>query len=605
MNETKSHTIRLLIILVLLLAVYGIYGQILGHEFNNYDDELYITRNSLVLDGLHWENIIAAFFDTHVGHWHPITWLSHMSDVELYGLRAGGHLLTNLLLHLLNTVLLFLLLERLSGALWRSFLVTCLFAVHPLHVESVAWAAQRKDLLSTCFLFLALWTYASYARRPKLRTYLLLVFLFLLGLMSKPILVSFPLLLLLLDLWPLGRVQALINIQWESTEVKDFSKKSLALRAVWPLFREKIPLVILSLGSCLITVHAAKSAGALIPMTNYPLLHRLANASVSYATYLMKMVWPKDLAVFYPLPAEPQVTKAVGSALLILAITGIALWWWKRRPYLLVGWLWYLITLAPVIGIVQAGPQAMADRYTYISLLGPFIMLAWGGAEVLRKRRRWRFLEAAVAVSWLLALFFLACSQASYWRDSTTLFTHALSVTQGNYLAHNNLGSALYRKGKFQEAIQHYREAVRIRPGYAKAHANLGLIYMETGRWKEAQQELEQAIRLKPDLMKAYGVLADLYLRRGDPQRAITILKKALRVRPNYPLLHLLLVMAYLKLGDLEAAKAEYKVLEALDPRLARIFFPESPLEMEKMSLSLPSLSLDPSPPIMVGKNQS
>jgi len=483
---------RLLLAIVLALMVPAVFWPVSRHDFLNYDDNTYVTDNPRVAAGLTWEGTRWAFTATRAANWHPVTWLSHMLDTELFGLDPGRHHLVNVLFHTLNTVALFLLLTAMTGTLWRSAAVAALFGVHPLHVESVAWVAERKDVLSTLFWFLAAAAYLRYARRPAWGRYLPVAALFTLGLMAKPMLVTLPFVLLLLDFWPLGRWRGPVPARGGLSAVR----RGLLL--------EKVPLLVLAAGSSAVTFLAQQKGASVTSLEAFPLLPRIGNALVSYVTYLFKTAWPLDLAVFYPHPGSGTPLWRLLAAVAVLALLSIlAVVMSRRRPYLAAGWLWYLGTLVPVIGLVQVGAQAMADRYTYLPLTGVFIMAVWGVADAAG-RWRWGRWALAPATAALLALcMVMARGQSLVWGSSESLFRHTLAVTDGNHVAHKYLGIALRKSGKAEEALFHAREALRISPGDAELHNNVGAVYMELGTLPEAVSHLREALRLRPGYVLA------------------------------------------------------------------------------------------------------
>ena len=456
-NETQKSSFFTLrregvVCLFLVIGILAVYWQVGNHEFVNYDDKDYITENQHVQAGLTLKSIAWAFTSTYASNWHPLTWLSHMLDCEIYGLNPRGHHFTNVFFHILNSILLFLIFKRMTGAFWKSAFVAALFAIHPLHVESVAWAAERKDVLSTFFCMLTMGAYILYVENQGIKKYLLTVLLFTLGLMAKPMLITLPFVLLLLDYWPLGR----------------FNKRSPALQLIW----EKIPLFVLTAVSSIVTFLVQQKAMSSLEV--FPITARIFNALVSYLSYIVKMIWPFHLAIFYPYPGMPPVWQIAGACLLLVFISCIAIRTVRRYPYFAVGWLWYLGTLVPVIGLVQVGLQSMADRYTYIPLTGIFIIIAWGIPDLIAK---WRYKKIGlfITTTTLISILMICTwSQVGCWRNSITLFSHAINVTENNSVAHNNLGSAFADQGKASETIKHYAEALRIDPMYADAHYNLG-----------------------------------------------------------------------------------------------------------------------------------
>jgi tetratricopeptide (TPR) repeat protein len=536
-SAIRNRYARLLIIFLLVGVTLVAYESVRKYEFVDYDDDRYVTNNPRIRRGLSWNNVAWAMTATEVANWHPLTWLSHMMDCQLYGLNPAGHHLTNLLLHLANVVLLFWVLQQMTGALWPSAMVAALFAVHPLNVESVAWVAERKNVLSTLFWLLTMWAYVIYARRAGWRRYLLVAGLFVLGLMSKPMLVTLPCVLLLLDYWPLGRLSGRAAVEsaasYQRPDETDRHSRQVDLRApafaacALRLVLEKLPLFLLAAASSAITVEAQRLDGAFDAKV-LPLGTRLANALVSYASYIYKMIWPDHLAVLYPHPgASLQGWRVIVSALALTFITFLVVWGSKRFPYLMVGWLWYVGTLVPVIGLVQVGGQAMADRYSYIPLIGLFIIIAWGMTDLSRFVPARNYWLIGVAAAVLIALTMTARRQLSYWQNSITLFEHTLAVTDDNAIAHNNLGAVLVGKGRLDEGLAHLYEAVRLNPDYGTAYANIAFtLYQQAniaaqdeGRWEEAVDLYRRALELKPDFTEARQNLDLLLAKMGKKER--------------------------------------------------------------------------------------
>jgi tetratricopeptide (TPR) repeat protein len=481
--------IKYVIVLALMLATLGVFGNSLTYDFVNYDDPAYITGNDQVKQGFTADGIVWAFTTTKMGNWNPLTWLSHMADVQLYGLDPAGHRLTNVLLHTASTLLLFLLFQRMTGSLWRSAAAAALFAIHPLRVESVVWISERKDVLSTFLFLLALLAYVRYVARPGTARYLLVVLLFVLGLLAKPMLVTLPVVLLLLDYWPLHRFRSapLGGARPLQGEGSSFLK----------LMIEKAPLFLLSAIISAVTIWAQRHEQAMMSVADFPFLSRLSNAVLSYAKYLGMMFWPTDLAVLYPLPAQAQSVPAVLALLFLCGVTTAAVLESRRRPYLLMGWLWYLVTLAPVIGIIQVGLQSMADRYTYIPSIGIALMAVWGVADAVQVRSRRMIL---ILLSCVVLAFFMVTTvrQAAYWENSVSLFSHAVQVTQNNRIAHVNLGDALDRYGRYEEAMAHYRIALRIKPDDAFANYKLANDLDLSGRISEALPYYRRSLQIGP-----------------------------------------------------------------------------------------------------------
>jgi tetratricopeptide (TPR) repeat protein len=471
----------------IVLLVAAIYGQVAGHGFVNFDDPRYVYRNARVQAGLTWEGVAWAFGTLQVSNWHPLTWLSHMLDVSLFGVEPGWHHLVNVLLHALDSVLVLAVFQLATGRTWRSAAVAALFAVHPLHVESVAWISERKDVLSTLFWLLAMLAYLRWVRAPGRGRYALVLAAFALGLLSKPMVVTLPVALLLLDWWPLARLPA----------------PGLGLaRSAALLLREKVPLLVLSAASAAVTFLAQAKGGSVSPEEVLPLFVRLENAVGSLAAYLAQTVWPTGLAAIYPhpglAPAGIPASKVAASAALLAAITAAAVWQRRRRPYLLMGWAWYLVTLMPVIGIVQVGIQARADRYTYLPHLGLFAAAVWllaDAAEASALRRR--ALAAAAALG-LAALSAAAWRQAGYWKDSFTLFEHALAVTRDNGAAWRNLGAAHVDAGQFGPAIAELNESLRLAPYDGQTWLDLAIAHASTGQPGLAEQAFRESLRRRP-----------------------------------------------------------------------------------------------------------
>ena len=539
---------------LLLLAVLAVFGQTANHEFVNYDDHEYVYENGHVSGGLTGKGIAWAITAFYAANWHPLTWLSHMLDCQLYGLQRpagvrtmllgpGGHHLTNVLLHATTAIFLFLALRRMTSALWPSAWVAAVFAIHPLRVESVAWVSERKDVLSGLFFMSTLWFYARYVELPaSWGRYLLVIASFALGLTAKPMLVTLPFVLLLLDYWPLGRFGsangrvgggfARSTIMEKGIEKKRWVRQSLH-PPYMSLIVEKIPLFILAAASCVVTLAAQRDA--MSSFKQLPFFGRLANAAVAYADYLGKAFYPAGLAVLYPYPLDPRpVWEAVAAVAMLLAISTAVLAVRKRFPYLVFGWLWYLGTLVPVIGLVQVGSQAMADRYTYLTQIGLFIAIAWGAMQVAGTwpYRRWGL--AAVSAMAVAGLMGCAWQQTGYWRDSETLWAHTLACTSQNVTAHNSLGNALLSRGQVDEAIVHFRNALEIKPDSADAHNSLGNALEHEGQVDEAIAHYRKALEFKPDHADAHNNLGLALAERGQVDEAISHYRKALEIKPEF-----------------------------------------------------------------------
>ena len=516
-NFFKIRRKEIIICLLLVATSLVVYLQLINYDFVYYDDNLYVTENPHVKAGLTLESFIWAFTTGHASNWHPLTWLSHMLDCELYGLNPMGHHWTNLQIHIVNTVLLFILLNWMTGAVWPSGFVAALFALHPLHVESVAWVAERKDVLCAFFWILSMLAYVKYTRNQSKMSYLLIVVLFAFGLMSKPMIVTLPFVLLLLDFWPLERLKYYLPNQ-----------SSNLFSLIW----EKIPLFVLSAASSIATFFVQQHGGTVASIESLSLKARVANTIVSYTNYIGKMIWPLNLAVLYPF-REWHPGQVMMSGLLILVLSILAVQAWRKFPYLTLGWLWYLGTLVPVIGLVQVGAQSMADRYTYIPLIGLFIIIAWGMRDITTKWQGQRILLPIF--SGIALVFFIICTwfQVYYWQDGITLFKHAVKVTHNNSIVHCNLAHALDRHGKQDEALVHYFKALQINPKYTEAHNNIGNILARQENDKGAFYHYQEALRINPKHAGAYYNLGKIYANRGEFENALLYYKKTLQVSPN------------------------------------------------------------------------
>jgi protein O-mannosyl-transferase len=560
---------ELVVCLLLLSVTLAVYWQIGDHQFTNYDDTIYVTDNPHVKRGLAASSVIWAFTAAEEANWHPLTWLSHMVDCQLFGLHPRGHHLTSLFLHLANVLLLFAVLNRMTGALWRAAFVAALFSLHPLHVESVAWVAERKDVLSTLFWLLTMLAYARYVGRPTRPRYALTLVAFALGLMAKPMLVTLPFVLLLLDTWPLDRMAYGRGGDDEPRTRKRIrpSEQRLPLsRLVW----EKTPFFALAAISSVVTFSLQQRAGAMANMEVFPLSSRIANALVSYLRYIGKMIWPSDLAVLYPHPGTGlPLWWGAGAGLALLGLSILVVRVIRRRPYLAVGWLWYLGTLVPVIGLVQVGVQAYADRYTYVPLIGLFIMIAWGVPDLVGRWAHARTVLAVLAGTALAALTACTWIQLGYWKESVSLFTHTLQVTTKNYVAQNNLGNALADRGKVEEAISHYAESLRVKPDHAEAYNNWGTVLVEQGRLEEAIDRFLAALRVKPDYAAAHCNLGLALERKGRREEAIAQYLEALRLDPTYAQAHNNLALALAERGQQDEAIAHYAEALRLRPDYA------------------------------------
>ncbi len=609
----RRRTNAIAVAVVLFVAVVWTFLPSLRNGFLDFDDDVYVCQNTHVQSGLTWQSVSWAFTNWEAGFWHPLTWLSIMVDSQVYGLRAWGHHLTSLLLHAASTVLLFLALRRMTGATWRSALVAALFGLHPLHVESVAWASERKDVLSGFFWMLTMLLYVRYVQESKVQSpatlrsspsavelprtgatedgkskvaYGLALVFFVCGLMSKPMVVTLPLVLLLLDWWPLQRF-SLSTINHQPSTLR---------RLLW----EKVPFLAASLGFGAVTLYTVSGVGALAATNQYPLAGRVQNALLSYLWYLQETLWPTDLAVFYPYPEAVAVWRWAGAGLLGLLITGLVVWGAPKRPYLAAGWIWYVVTLLPVIGLVQVSDFARADRFTYVPLIGVFLLLTWGACDCARGWRYGEFSLLVAAGGVVVLCGVLTRRQIGHWRDEESLWRHALAVTENNDFAHHNLGVALARKGAFGEAIEHleeevrlsparkaarhslayallrnhrfaeailqYEEALRLNPGDAQVHNDLGNALVQGGRVEEAIQHYEQAVRLSPGKEAARSTLAYALVRQRRFAEAIQQYKEALRLNPGDAQMHNDLANTFTEVGRLKEAIRHYTEALQLTP---------------------------------------
>jgi len=534
--------------LALLLANLLVYGPTVRHEFVNFDDNHYVTENRHVLNGLTLEGLRWSWTSLEYSNWHPLTWLSHMLDVQLFGASPGGHHLVSVVLHATSALLLLHLLWGMTGAFWRPVIAASLFALHPLRVESVAWVAERKDVLATLLLLCAIAAYRSYARRPGWRTFVPVLLIFALGLTAKPMLVTFPFVLLLLDFWPLGRYEG------GPPPAVDAGGARFPVRR---LVLEKFPFFLLSLGSSVITYIAQKSGGAVSLEGNLFLGNRIGQAMVSYLGYLGKTAWPTGLAVFYPRGSSVNPLEVAAAVAVLAAISLVALRWARELPYLPVGWFWFAGTFVPVIGFVQVGSQAMADRYTYIPHIGLFVALVWLLGEVPRRWPGARTALAGVAAASVGSFALLAALQVTRWRDTEILMQSALAIEGGNWLAEVNVGEILVRKGRHEEATTHFRNAVRLNAMSSLARYNLATSLSREGRYAEALEHFQAALEMQPASTLTLNNLALALSALGRHEEAVARMESALRLSPQdakgYYNLGLVLDAAG-RLGDAERA---------------------------------------------------
>jgi len=541
-RQSKQWRWICLIMALMALMTLTVYGQVRQHAFIDFDDYEYITENPHVRTGLTLDNIVWAFSSYHSNNWHPLTWLSHMVDVELFGLNPAGHHLVNVFLHIANSLLLLAILRRLTGAAGPSAFTAALFALHPLHVESVAWAAERKDVLSCLFWLLTMAMYCRYVERPGWKRYLAAATVFAMGLMAKQMLVTLPFVLLLLDYWPLGRWRPRAR-KTAGGMTGQLPEDGGSLSSPGRLVSEKIPLFILAAVAGVIVFTVQLKSGVLYNLPEFPLTVRIENALVAYVVYLGQTFWPVDLAVFYPHPLHTLPPwKVAGAAGLLTAISAAVLWTGKRRPYLAVGWCWYLGTLIPVIGLVQVGVQAMADRYTYIPLIGVFIMIAWGGRELITRISGFLSpvkppgtIAVGLAVAALLVLSILTWRQVGHWRDNVTLYEHAARVVPDNYWAYNNLGAALAAREQLDAAASLFAKSLGILPSYPGANRNMAVLLYKKGRYAEALPFLTTALKVQPRNPDLHFTRGAVLLKMDRRAEAAAAFREALSLRPGDP----------------------------------------------------------------------
>lgn len=552
--------------LLLAVATIVVYAPVRHHEFIDFDDGLYVYDNKQVQEGLSFDAIQWAFslVKENNTYWHPVAWLSHMLDCQLFGLNPGAHHLSNLFFHLLNVLLLFLALLRMTGALWNSAFVAALFALHPVNVDSVAWIAERKNLLSTTFWMLTMLTYAHYAARPSVLRYGGVTAVFTIGLMTKPMLVTLPCALLLLDFWPLGR------FRW----FRNGRNSSFAETSTPRLILEKIPLLALSFGAMALSFISLQKNSQILNEIVHPMGLRIANALVSYWHYLWKMVWPANLAVFYPFPKEIPLWQPVTAGIALIAATGLVIAYSRKKPYLATGWFWYLGTLTPVIGIIQGGlwPQ-IADRWAYVPYVGVFILIAWF-AEDLAARQKWRRrILTASAIAILVVFSTLTTLQLKHWQTTESLFQHALHVTEQNFLAHLQIGHVLKNQKKPAEAIREYKKSLDIIPDYAKAHEALGDAYIALKSYEKAIFHYHKALLRAPAEIDLYYKIGNSYTNTGQYVQALHYYQDIITFAPDDPKAYNNMGAVELCLGNLENARQNFINAIAIQPDYAEAVY--------------------------------
>jgi tetratricopeptide (TPR) repeat protein len=565
-SEATQHKNLIPVLICLALAILTVitFWPLKDCGFINFDDDVYVYQNALVQSGLNWNSIGQAFSSELVkigGFWHPITWLSLMLDYQIFGLNPFGFHMVNLLFHVMSTILIFLVFHRMTKKLWPSAFVACLFAIHPLHVESVAWIAERKDVLSAFFWILTLGAYSYYVEHPGFRRYFFVLLFFILGLMAKPMLITLPFVLLLLDYWPLQRFQEIKpnhKVQPEvsklltsqTLEVKKPADPGYKWSLIFPLLLEKVPLFVLVILSSIVTYITVQNTGFLKSIKAISPVVRIGNAFISYITYIGKMIWPNNLAVLYPYQELLVPWQVFWSVLLFIAITVAVLRMVKRSPYLATGWLWYAGTLVPVIGIVQVGNHALADRYTYIPLMGLFIMVAWGVPDLLKKWKHRKEILLASSVLSILCLSIITWTQVGYWQNSITLWNHTLKVTDYNVIAYSMRGHAYAGLGNYKQAIDDYGRAIEIKPGFASVYINRGSAYNDLGNYKQAIEDFNRAIEINPGYAEAYNNRGFSYNGLGNYRQAIEDYDRAIEIKPDYVNAYYNRGLVYLNQGD-------------------------------------------------------
>jgi tetratricopeptide (TPR) repeat protein len=634
-----KNLIPVLICLALAILTVITFWSLKDCGFIPFDDDIYVYKNAYVQSGLNWNSIIQAFSSGLVeksGNWHPLTWLSYMLDYQIFGLNPQGYHLINLLFHVMNTILLFLVLRRMTKTLWPSAFVAALFAIHPLHVESVAWIAERKDVLSTFFWMLTMGAYSYYVEHPGFRRYFFVLLFFVLGLMAKPMLVTLPFVLLLLDYWPLQRfgeitgikpsaardnstnasnfiptcrdsfsaslirigvstikpnhkVQAEVLKSVTSDKQKKKSKKKQAVKGIlevkkpadpeykwaliYPLLWEKVPLFVLVILSSIVTYIAQQNKGLVKSIEEFPMSVRIGNAFVSYIVYIGKMIWPNNLAVLYPHPELLVPWQVFGSVLLLIAITVAVFWMVKKVPYLVTGWLWYIGTLVPVIGIVQVGLQALADRYTYIPLIGLFIIVTWGVPDILKKCNHRKEILLTLSALSILCLSIIAWTQVEYWQNSITLCDHTLKVTDNNCIIYHMRGFTYNGLGNYSQAIEDYNRAIKIKPGYLEAYNNRGIAYSGLGNYKQAIEDYDRAIKIKPNYADAYYNKGVVYMRLGNNRQAIENYDRAIEIKPDCLEAYYNRGVAHSGLGNYKQAIEDYSRAIEIKPDCLEAYY--------------------------------
>jgi tetratricopeptide (TPR) repeat protein len=581
---------KLIIYIVLTVVTLAVFWQVNHYDFINFDDNIYVTKNLRIQSGITFYGFHWAFSTRYADLWNPLVWLSLMLDYQLHGLNAGGYHLTNLILHVMSALLLFWLFNRMTGTIWKSAFVAALFALHPLHVESVAWIAERKDVLSAFFWMLTLCLYVYYTEKPIIRRYLLVLLCFACALMSKPMVITLPVVMILLDYWPLSRLQSrkivtnmpeVISVSTNQRKKKNkFKKDALNKNAsppcvqklsepriagiipIWQLW-EKIPFFVLSAVMIIITFYTTDALynSNTHDLKHFPLVSRLTNAPVAFVTYLEKTFWPHDMAIFYPFSDQIPLWQVVGASLLILIITAAVILMIKRLPYLFTGWMWFSITIAPVIGIIQisiAAPYAMADRYHYLPSIGLGFMLAWGIPALIKNEAIRKNSLFPAGIIFLVLLSFISWNQCGYWKNSFEIWNHTLKVTDYNWLAYDNRGNTYKGLGNYKQAIEDYGKAIKFNPAYAEPHNNRGVAYYDLGNYRQAIEDYDRAIKINPLFAESYNNRSLAYNELGNYKQAIEDLNRAIEINPSYIEAYNNRGNAYNKPGQYQRAIEDY-----------------------------------------------
>ena len=571
-TETNRGALTAVIVAALVGITLYVYLPVRNFDFVNWDDQLYLTENPNVQAGLNWRNLVWALTTTHSPYWHPLTWLTHMLDVTMFGMDAGWHHVTSMLIHIASTLVLFAALRRMTRETGKSAFVAAIFAVHPLHVESVAWLAERKDVLSTFFLMTTIWMYVRYVERPGAGRYVAIVVMYALALMSKPMVMTLPVVLLLLDWWPLGRWGAGAGAETGAGSADPAYKH--VIPAYKRLIMEKLPLFAMAGATAIATVIVQRRVGAVAGLDLLPLGARVRNALVGYVLYVWKTFWPTHLAAFYPFRSYPNWIIAL-AALALVSASGFAIACRRRWPYVTVGWLWYVVTVAPVIGLTQAGEQAMADRFMYVPIIGLLFIATWGGVSLLARFGLRRQSAVVMAIVLVAASAVTARAQTRFWADSHTLWAHALEVTDANAIAYENMGQALRERGQLAQAITSYQQALKLAPPHspvyeATIHNSLGLVLTREGKPDQAAEHFAEAVRLNPGFAEAQSNYGNALAAQGNFNEAIGHYRAALAIKPALTEALVGEGGSLVRLGRADEALTPYREALRIDPNLAQ-----------------------------------